>query len=301
MNGTANTLARISNHMEESMGVRTVDSGPDLAPAPQSRDTGRRPLRGFGKVLIDQVVADPDQPRIEFSEGELDCLAKSIREKGQLMPIRVRWSQANAKWVIIFGERRWRAARRAGLSEIDCHFHDADLTAGEILEQQLVENCLREDLQPIEEARAFSRLMELNHWNGKELAEALRILPSRISRALALLRLPPDVQRMVDTGQVASRSAYELSKLDDAEAIQKLAAKIAAGRLPLDQTVQIVRNRKGSQNLHPRGVHLTFPTESGWKVIVSAPKLGTYFEVEQALEIALEEVRHRIKHDRRLS
>ena len=126
------------------------------------------------RLAISQIVPDPDQPRAEFSQEALERLALSIREKGQLSPIRVRWSEELEKWTIICGERRWRAMVRAGLAEIDCYFDEGESVAfQEILEQQLIENCLREDLQPIEEAEAFASLMKLNGWTGKQVADAL--------------------------------------------------------------------------------------------------------------------------------
>ena len=134
-------LEGASANLEESMGVRSHDQQPRLAPVAMGKDIGRSPRRQFGRMRIDQVIPDPDQPRSDFTEDALERLSQSIRAKGQLTPVRVRWSAEHAKWVIIFGERRWRAALRAGLPEIDCFFHETDLSRSEILEQQLIENC----------------------------------------------------------------------------------------------------------------------------------------------------------------
>ena len=114
MVSTRSTLERMDDHLEESMGVRAAEPQPRLIPVPSPKDTGRRPLRDYGQADIDQIIPDPDQPRAEFTEESIDRLGKSIQEKGQLSPIRVRWSESLEKWVIIAGERRWRAARRAG-------------------------------------------------------------------------------------------------------------------------------------------------------------------------------------------
>ncbi len=241
------------------------------------------------------VIPDPDQPRVDFSDDAIDRLAQSIHDKGQLSPIRVRWSAELEKWVIISGERRWRATRHAGLPTIDCFFHEGELSKSEILEQQLIENLLREDLSPVEEARAFDALMELNQWNGKQVAEALRIPPSKVSRVLAILDLPPDIQQSIDAGHIAPRTAYELSKLDNADAQRELADKAASGRLSLEDASRAVRQRKGKPKPAARGTRQTFLTENGWKVIVSVNRKGSYDEVEQALASALEEVRIRIR------
>ncbi len=279
------------------MGARSLELRPRLSPVPSPKDAGRRPLRDVGTVEVDMVVPDPNQPRAEFSEEALERLARSIREKGQLAAIRVRWSEELGKWVIIAGERRWRATQRAGLATIDCYFHDGELSKSEVLEQQLIENCLREDLKPIEEARAFASLLELNGWTSKELAQQIRVPPARVSRALALLKLPDDVQCQVDSGQIPARSAYELSKLKSDDSRRVLAQRAAAGTLTHPQAVQAVRQRRGKAPQKPRSVKQTFTTEEGWKVVVSAPKKGNYFDIEEALLAALEEVRHRIANN----
>ena len=137
MAGTRNTLERIQGNLDESMGVRSVETLPQLSPVASTKDASRRPLRSAGRVDISMVIPDPDQPRTEFDEEELARLAESIRDKGQFHPVRVRWSESLEKWVIISGERRWRASQKAGLSTIDCQFQEGDLSDSEILEQQL--------------------------------------------------------------------------------------------------------------------------------------------------------------------
>ena len=136
MSGTRNTLEKIRNKLDESMGIRTVDTKPQLSPVPNTKDVGRRALRNFGTLAIETVMADPDQPRTEFDEEQIAQLAKSIQEKGQLHPIHVRWSETYGKWIIISGERRFRATKAAGLPSINCQFQEQELTKTEILEQQ---------------------------------------------------------------------------------------------------------------------------------------------------------------------
>lgn len=297
MASTRSALASIEAHLLESMGSRTDASPSRPVVTPDPRDIGRRPLSGFGTLAIDQLVPDPAQPRTDFSTETLDRLASSIREQGQLAPIRVRWSDELAKWVIIAGERRWRAAKLAGLLTVECHFQTHKLSQSEILEHQLIENLLREDLRPVEQARAFQSLMELNGWKGKQVAERLCVPPSHVSRALALLRLPDDIQRRVDAGELPARVGYELSKLDNEPQQRLLADQATRGGLTHEQAARLVRQRRGRFRDKPRHISLSFRTEDGWKVVVSAPKMGTYHEVEQALEEALAEVRHRIRNN----
>jgi ParB family chromosome partitioning protein len=245
---------------------------------------------------VNQVIPDPEQPRVEFSEEALERLAQSIRDKGQLTPIRVRWSDPLAKWIIIFGERRWRATMRAGLPTIDAIFHDGAPSRQEVLQQQLIENLLREDLQPIEEAKAFSELIGMNDWSQKELADSLRVPESKVTRALALLKLPEDVQEQVATGAVSPRAAYQISRIPDEDVRRALAGQVAAKAITHEDAARIVRKAKGKAKPKDRGVKQTFLAENGFKVMVTANHKGTYHEIEQALSEALDDVRTRIRN-----
>lgn len=299
MASTRNVLEKIQHQVEESMGFRQHEGRPQLSPVPNARDVGRRGLRNFGTLSLSQLMPDPDQPRTEFSEEEIEQLAHSIREKGQLHPIRVRWSDTYGKWIIISGERRYQASKRAGLESVECHFHDGKLSDSEILEQQLIENLLRSDLRPIEEARAFDRLLKLNGWSGKELSKAIRVSEGKIARSLALLKLPEDIQERVEQGSLSARAAYEASKLDSSEQQRKVIEQSGVKGAPVTAaTVQRqVRKRRGKKVASPQGTKLTFFVDGGWNIVVSARHKGNYLEIEQALEQALAEVRHRIKSD----
>jgi ParB family chromosome partitioning protein len=112
---------------------------------------------------------------------------------------------------------------RAGLPTIECYFHEGELAPSEILEQQFIENCLREDLRPTEEAKAFQRLMNMNGWNQKKLATALRVSETRVTRVLSLLKLPHEIRDDLDSGKLSARAAYEISKLPNPNAQRKLA------------------------------------------------------------------------------
>jgi ParB family chromosome partitioning protein len=249
---------------------------------------------------MDMVVPDPRQPRTEFSDEAIQHLAESIRTKGQFHPIRVRWSEDDSKWVIISGERRWRATQTAGLKTIDCFFQNGEVTPSQVLEQSLVENLLREDLKPMEQAKAFSELMDLNGWNGKQVAEALNVSASKVSRALTLLDLPVDVQQRVNDGQLAARSAYELTKLATESAQRDLADQAKDGKLSHAKAVLAVKQRKGKPGVKTRGFKQSFLADNGIKITASAPRKVTYADVEVALSQAIEEVRHYIEQDRKV-
>jgi ParB family transcriptional regulator, chromosome partitioning protein len=296
MTSTRKLLEILNDQFDESVGVRKMDLKPVLSPVASQKDAGRRPVRQFGRISIDQVIPDPDQPRQQFDSDAVERLSKSITDKGQLAPIRVRWAETSQKWVIIAGERRWRATRQAGLTTIDCHFHEGDLSHSEILEQQIIENCLREDLKPLEQARAFASLMELNGWNGKQVAEALRVQPATVTRTLALLKLPGDIQAQVESGDISSRAAYEISKLDSDEARRQMAVSVINHQLNPTETAQAVRQKKGRPRPETRSTKESIRTPEGWTVIVASRKKGNYHEIEQALEYALEDIRHRINN-----
>jgi len=179
---------------------------------------------------------------------------------------------------------------------IDCYFQEGDLSHSEILEQQIIENCLREDLKPLEQAKAFASLMELNGWNGKQVAEALRVQPATVSRALALLKLPHDIQTRVEAGDISSRSAYEISKLDSDEARRRMAGSVIDRHLNPTETAQAVRQKKGRSRPQSRSTKESIRTPEGWTVTVASKRKGNYHEIEQALEYALDDIRHRINN-----
>lgn len=295
MSGVRQTLSRMTAQLEESMGVRTSDESLKLVPKISGKDIGRRPLPNVSRIDITQVIPDPLQPRTQFDEDSLQRLAASIRDKGQLSPIRVRWADDIGKWVIISGERRWRACQLAGRTTIDCCIHEGELGSSPILEEQLIENLLREDLNPIEEAIAFQKLIELNGWTGKQLAAALVIPASKVTRTLALLNLPPEIQSRVARGELAARSAYEISRLPNGAVRDGIVQRASSESLTLDDTQQLAirRRRRKNSDDQPR---LTFFVDEGWRVVVSGQRRGCYEEVEQVLLMALEEVRHRIRN-----
>lgn len=253
MAGIAERLERkFGGHMEESLGLRIVipmreDLERDIPGA--SPEDGRKRNRQAGFMELSNIIPDPNQPRKDFPPDSIDRLAASIKQYGQLMPIRIRWNQDLGKWVVITGERRYRAALQAGLESIACIFIEDELQPSEILQEQLIENCLREDLKPIEQARAYQQLMALNSWTARELSEALHLSPATISRALTTLTLPEDVQVQVDGGSIPPSAAYEIAKLKTEVEQRELAREIVSRNLTREDTVKHVRTRTGRTNL----------------------------------------------------
>ena len=269
--------------MRESVGA-DAPAFPGI-PAPAGAEAER--LKGVSSlkraflIPVDRIVSDPEQPRREFDPEGLRELAESLKTRGQLQPVRVRWDEPSGNWVLISGERRWRAAALAGLPSLQAVEAKGTLTPDEILEDQLVENCLREDLKPIEQARAFKALMDVRGWSHRQLAEQLHIAPSAVSQALALLRLPDAVQESVEVGNLAPSAAYELSKVNDPEDQARLAAQVVADGLSRAETAEVVRRAsgrtitgkgKGAGKGRKAKPHV-FRTKAGTRVTVESRKI----------------------------
>ena len=225
---------------------------------PAAMDLGRAtamPVRLQGVVKdkdaavipVDKIDRDPNQPREDFEPGALERLAESLRTRGQLQPVLVRWDEGRGVYLVVTGERRWRAARMAGLPTLRCVVTDAPASPGETLAMQLIENALREDLKPVEQARAFRRLMDANGWSGSEVARQLAVDQSVVSRALSLLDLPALVQDQVDAGTLAVRSAAEIARLPEPELQAQVAAAAVADGLRRDEVVELVRAVKAKR------------------------------------------------------
>jgi len=200
---------------------------------------------------LSRIIADPDQPRTEFDQDALKQLADSIRQYGVLQNIRVRWSPKHNKWMVISGERRFRAAAMADLMSIPCVFVEDAIFEPAIRAQQLVENCVRKDLKPIEQAKAFRSLTDLSHWSTQRLAVELNLSKASVVRALALLKLPIDVQQNVDSGTLAPSSAYAITKVHGESQQRKLASEVVDKGLSRDTTQRLVAKVQRPQNRSP--------------------------------------------------
>jgi len=161
------------------------------------------------EIPVDQVEANPDQPRKSFSSEALEELIASIRASGVIQPVIVR--RRGVGYQLIAGERRWRAARQAGLERIPAIVRDA--TDAESLELALVENLLREDLNPIDEAEAYEKLLGQFGWTQEELAGRIGRDRSSIANSLRLLRLPEEIQADLRGGRLTMGHARALLAL----------------------------------------------------------------------------------------
>jgi ParB family transcriptional regulator, chromosome partitioning protein len=265
-----------------------------LASLSSARTAGVARSKNALEVALDRIEPDPAQPREEFDPEALERLAASMKQRGQLQPVRVRWDEGRGVYVLICGERRWRAAKMAGLSTLACVVSEGQVDAGELLALQLIENCVREDLAPIEQARAYRTLMDRAGWSGNRLSQELGINQSSVVHALALLELPSDVQGHVEQGELSPSTAYELSKAGDAETIRAVAEEVISSGLTRAEAVERVRKaagrtkgRGGNKARPPKP--RTFRLAGGGKVTIEPSRKAVGADV--ILEMAREVVR----------
>ncbi|MRG91273.1 ParB/RepB/Spo0J family partition protein [Polyangium spumosum] len=196
---------------------------------------------------IERIGPQPGQPRQHFDDEALEELAASIREHGILEPIVVRRAQAGAdKYEIIAGERRWRAAQRAGLKDVLVVVKD--VSPKDAFELALVENVQREDLNPIELAEAFDRLLREHGYTQESLAERVGKNRTTVTNSLRLLKLPARVRSMVIGGDLSEGHARALLGAPDDKAMEEIADKAVRGRLPVRKVEELVRSTRGPKD-----------------------------------------------------
>jgi ParB family chromosome partitioning protein len=193
-----------------------------------------------GETLINITKVEPnrDQPRKNFDEDALEELADSIKQFGLLQPILVQ--TRNNYYEIIAGERRWRAAKKAGLKEIPVIIKN--YTDQEIVEISLIENIQREDLNPIEEAQAFKRLLTEFNLKQDEIAERVSKSRTAVTNSIRLLKLCDEVQQMIITEMISTGHARALITIEDMEQQYAIAQKIFDEKLSVRDVEKLVKN-----------------------------------------------------------
>jgi ParB family chromosome partitioning protein len=206
---------------------------------PTEVEAGAQP--SYLEIPVDDIKPNPDQPRSRFDDESLEELASSIKEVGVLQPVVVTRDDEGHHYLIA-GERRWRAARRAGLVTIPAVVRG---TSGESsLVEALVENVQRQDLTPLEEAHAYRQLLENTGMKQEEVAERVGKSRSAVSNTLRLLQLPGTVQTMIDNGRLAAGHARALLGLDDERYASYLGEKAADEGWSVRQVEDAVRDRR---------------------------------------------------------
>lgn len=192
----------------------------------------------MAEVGVDQLVPSTSQPRTVFREEKLEELAQSIKSNGIIQPIVVR--RNGERFEIIAGERRWRAAQRAGLHSIPCIIKD--VTDENVLELSLIENLQREELNPIEEANAYKRLLDRFELTQEEIGRRIGKDRTSITNCLRLLKLPKDLQSLVEDERLSMGHARAILGLNSADKQRSVALQVVAGLLSVRDTERLVKN-----------------------------------------------------------
>ena len=215
-----------------------IPEAPAPAPPVQAQPVSPPAPRGVPlDVDLDRIVPNPRQPRLQMDQVTLEELAQSIRANGIIQPILVR--RSGERFEIIAGERRWRAAQIAGLLRAPVIVRE--IGDDQLLQVALIENIQRENLNPIDEATAYRRLLDECAMTQEVLADAVGKDRASIANHLRLLRLPPDVQKQVSGGKLSMGHARALVAVDDPVTVRKAADDVVARGLSVRETEALVR------------------------------------------------------------
>ncbi len=200
------------------------------------------PAEGEGKRTfftcgIEEIHPNPFQPRKTFGDEPLQELVQSIREKGILQPLVVR--RRGDRYELIAGERRWRAAQKAGIKEVPILVRD--VSESELLELSLIENIQRENLNPIEEADAYKGLIDQFHLTQEEISQKVGKDRATVANALRLLKLPPEIKQSVSEGKISVGHARALLGVESPEKQRMAWRKVVAGGLSVRQTENLIK------------------------------------------------------------
>lgn len=219
-----------------SVGTNTIAKAASNAPASVQTETPR--VGGLAVLPIANIHPDPEQPRRYFEESALEELAASIGQRGVIQPIIVR-PQGDGLYQLVAGERRWRAAQKAKLHEIPALVRE--LTDREVMALALIENIQREDLNPIEEARAYNRLSEMEGMTQAEIARMVDKSRSHVANFQRLLALPDGVIELVEKGDLSMGHARALIGCDGAE---EIAVSAVSKQMSVREIEKLVRKKQ---------------------------------------------------------
>ncbi|MCI0569541.1 MAG: ParB/RepB/Spo0J family partition protein [Myxococcaceae bacterium] len=231
------------------------------------------------KLPLDSIRQDKDQPRRHFDEQKLQELAGSIKAQGILQPLLVRKDGDGYK--IIAGERRWRAAHLAGLTEVPAVVRD--VTPSEAFQLALVENLQRSDLNPIEEAEGYRRLIEEFKLTQEQVSQQVGKDRSTVANALRLLALPPDVKQLLADGSLAMGHARALLGVPRLPELAELAKRVATEKLSVRETERLVQESKGKPQAGAKAAAPATKTSAAARNIIEdlQRRLGTKVRLQE--------------------
>jgi ParB family chromosome partitioning protein len=205
------------------------------------------------KISLDQIDVNPFQPRHHFDEAEIAEMAETIREHGLIQPITIRKHQG--RYQIVSGERRTRAAKVAGLTEIDARVYDM-LSDKRMMEWAIIENIQRKDLTPVEVSNSYQLLIENHGYTHEDLAKSLGKSRSSVTNSLRLLKLPAKVLQWIEEGKLSPSAARTLLSPDISNP-EQAALQIIEGGLNVRQAEKIPKTQSTKQTPAPLDAHFT--------------------------------------------
>lgn len=236
----------LSALLGEYSGARNIVDSPDASAAGNAAEPSDE--AGPSLIAIDRIIPNPRQPRRTFPETDLEELAESIRTKGVIQPILVRPDPANAEmYEIIAGERRWRAARRAGLSALPAVVRAMD--DREVLEIAIIENVQRADLNAVEEAEAYKALIDRFGRTQDSIAQQVGKSREHVANTMRLLQLPDDVREHVREGRISAGHARALLNTSDPSGF---AAQVITRGLSVRDTEALSRGDRSGPRSDPK-------------------------------------------------
>ncbi len=256
-------------------------------------------------LRLSEIEPNKDQPRKSFDKEALQQLADSISEHGVIQPLIVR-SLPSGSYQIVAGERRWRAAKMAGLSEIPVVIRD-DISEEQAMQIAMIENLQRENLNPIEEALGYKELIDKYSITQDKLAKALGKARSSIANSLGLLNLPNAVQELLKNGELSAGHCKALKKIKDEAVMIELAHKASSGELSVRQVEAIARRSENNGESSAKKIKqkLTYYTEVeaslgeilGTKVKISEGKNGNVLQIKFKDKDELEDILARFQDE----
>ena len=234
----------------------------------------------INELDIDLIIPNSNQPRRQFSEENLNELAQSIKVNGVIQPIIVR--PKNEKYEIVAGERRWRATQKVGLKKIPAVIKQ--VSDEKILELALVENIQRQDLNPIEEARAYKQLTENIGLTQETIAERVGKNRTVITTLIRLLKLPEDIQKLIMEEKLSAGHGRALLLSDDSDIQRQVAKTIIEMSLSVRETEKTVKKLKKSSNSESNVVNKQVIKKKDANIISAETKLMRYLGTSVKIE-----------------
>ena len=278
---------QLGSHMSESAGANRTASDRYEGFIPSESSTGQ--------MSLDRIMEDDQQPRKHYDKQALADFAEHLKSHGVQQPIQLRWNDQHQKWMIVYGHRRYRAAKLAGMSTIPCIFTDGELDESTIRVRQLVENCQREDLTPLEMARAMQDLIAITGWSYRQVGKELGVSYTTVGRSMDLLKLPEDLQDRVERGDLAPSVAIDVLRIKDTARQSKIGHAISVGKLNRRDATEYINEELASDENLPssRTRRMSKPNQilvQNSKIIVYRSQHADDREVHRELSRVLEQL-----------